>query len=80
MTYVQRADRLRALTGLEWTAAENFHSATDGKRRYTMRQEFDGVWTCTIIYRGMEYTVAARSGTWEEVCGWLLKQLEMEAA
>lgn len=79
MTYVQRADKLRSLTGLEWTAAESFHGATDGKRRYTLRLR-DGVWHACVDDLESLYPLFDKSGTWDEVVGWILKRLEMEAA
>lgn len=76
---IARADHLRQLTGLPWTAADKFHQATVGTSKIKLKREHDGVWTGTVIYRGMEYVLATCSGNWEEVSAWV-GQLGLEAA
>lgn len=75
MTALQRRDELNRRTGLAWTAFDGYHSAATRVHRYTLKREWDGTWTGRVIYRGMEYVLATKSGTWEEVCEWLAKTL-----
>ena len=76
MTHVQRADRLRKLTGLDWTAAEKFHRASTPTHTFKLKQEHDGGWTGVVIYRDHEYTLATKENTFEKIAAWVTRQVQ----